>query len=108
MTTTFKGLDTFPYFQDHHYEVREMVRKFAEEKVAPRARDLDENKTFPHETVAEMKELGLLGIPFSEEWGGAGLTLALRLWAMRCLREAESAVGRSRLDRIERTMWAAW
>jgi len=73
MTTTFKGLDTFPYFQDHHYEVREMVRKFAEEKAAPRARGLDENKTFPHETVAEMKELGLLGIPFSEEWGGAGL-----------------------------------
>ncbi|MEE8105286.1 MAG: acyl-CoA dehydrogenase family protein [Planctomycetota bacterium] len=73
MTTTFKGLDKFPYFEDHHYEVREMVRKFAEEKVAPRARDLDENKRFPHETVAELKELGLLGIPFSEEWGGAGL-----------------------------------
>ena len=65
--------EIFPYFQEHHYEVREMVQRYAAEKVAPRARELDETKEFPHETVAELKDLGLLGVPFPEEWGGAGL-----------------------------------
>ncbi len=65
--------DPIPYFEDHHYEIREMVQRYAAEKVAPRARDLDETKEFPHETIAELRELGLLGVPFPEEWGGAGL-----------------------------------
>lgn len=65
--------DPTPYLEDHHLEIREMVQRYAAEKVAPRARELDETKEFPHETVAELKDLGLLGIPFPEEWGGAGL-----------------------------------
>ncbi len=65
--------DPVPFFEDHHYEIREMVQRFAAEVVAPRAAKIDENKEFPHETVAEMRELGLLGVPFSEEWGGTGL-----------------------------------
>jgi alkylation response protein AidB-like acyl-CoA dehydrogenase len=71
--TAIAHKDPFPFFQEHHYEIREMVRKYAAESVAPRARRLDETKEFPHETVAEMRQLGLLGIPFPEEWGGAGL-----------------------------------
>ncbi len=67
------GQDTIPFFEEHHYEVREMVHKYADEKVAPRARHLDETKEFPHNTVKELKDLGLLGVPFAEEWGGAGL-----------------------------------
>jgi len=65
--------DPIPYFEEHHYEIRELVQRFAAEQVAPRARHLDETKEYPHETVAEMRELGLLGVPFAEEWGGAGL-----------------------------------
>jgi alkylation response protein AidB-like acyl-CoA dehydrogenase len=65
--------DPVPYFQDHHYEIRDLVQRYAAETVAPRARNLDEAKEFPHETVAELRELGLLGVPFPEEWGGAGL-----------------------------------
>ena len=65
--------DPMPYFEEHHVEIREMVRRYATEQVAPRARELDETKEFPHETVKELKEMGLLGIPFPEEWGGAGL-----------------------------------
>jgi len=71
MTSSYK--DPYPYFEEHHYELREMVQAYAAEKVAPRAREIDETKEFPHETVAEMRELGLLGVPFPEEWGGAGL-----------------------------------
>ncbi|HEX5135415.1 MAG TPA: acyl-CoA dehydrogenase family protein [Planctomycetota bacterium] len=65
--------DPVPFFEDHHYEIRELVQAYAAEKVAPRAREIDETKRFPMETVAEMRELGLLGVPFPEEWGGAGL-----------------------------------
>jgi len=70
-TITLK--DPFPFFQEHHYEIRELVRQYAAEKVAPRARRLDESKEFPHDTIAELRELGLLGVPFPEAWGGAGL-----------------------------------
>ncbi|PBB06557.1 MULTISPECIES: acyl-CoA dehydrogenase [Salimicrobium] len=51
---------------------RKMVRDFAEEKIAPRAIDIDKNSEFPVDLFKEMGELGLLGIPFPEEYGGSG------------------------------------
>ena len=59
--------------KEEHHQVRDMVRRFAEEVVAPRARDLDETETFPHETVKQMGELGLMGLPYPEKYGGAGM-----------------------------------
>jgi len=57
--------------------VQAMVREFANEKVAPRAAEIDENHRFPVETWREIVELGLPGIPFPEELGGSnGGTLA--------------------------------
>jgi len=65
------------YLKDEHRQVREMARKFADEVVAPRARALDENEEFPADIVKQMGELGFLGLPFPEQYGGAGLdTLA--------------------------------
>ncbi len=61
------------YFSDHHLATREMVRAFATEEVAPVARQFDDSQEFPWENVKKMGELGLLGIPWSEELGGAGL-----------------------------------
>lgn len=63
--------------KEEHHQVRDMVRKFAEDVVAPRARELDETETFPHEAVKQMAELGLMGLPYPEKYGGAGMdTLA--------------------------------
>ena len=63
--------------KDEHFQVRETARRFADEVVAPRARDLDENEEFPHDIVKKMAELGFLGLPYPEKYGGAGLdTLA--------------------------------
>jgi alkylation response protein AidB-like acyl-CoA dehydrogenase len=59
--------------KEEHHQVRDMVRRFAEEVVAPRARDLDETETFPLHTVKQMAELGLMGLPFPEKYGGAGM-----------------------------------
>lgn len=59
--------------KEEHHQVRDMVRRFAEEVVEPRARDLDETETFPLDTVKQMAELGLMGLPYPEKYGGAGM-----------------------------------
>lgn len=60
------------YFSEHHLAVREMVRSFARDEVAPVAALHDEAASFPWENVKKMGELGLLGIPWPEDVGGAG------------------------------------
>ena len=55
-----------------HELFRDTVRAFALERVAPVAEELDRESRFPYELVAELAELGLMGIPFPEELGGAG------------------------------------
>src|ERR671915_318173 len=57
---------------DDHELIRRTVRDFAEGEVAPVAEELDREKRFPYEIVAKLGELGLMGIPFPEEVGGAG------------------------------------
>ena len=61
------------YFSEQHLAVREMVRSFARDEVAPVAAQFDESQDFPWDNVKKMADLGLLGIPWSEELGGAGL-----------------------------------
>jgi short-chain 2-methylacyl-CoA dehydrogenase len=57
---------------DDHRLLRQTVRDFARQEVAPVAAELDRTKSFPYELVAQMGELGWMGIPFPEEYGGAG------------------------------------
>ncbi len=65
------------FLNEEHLQVRETARRFADDVVAPAARDLDEREEFPTEIVKQMAELGFLGLPFPEAYGGAGLdTLA--------------------------------
>ncbi len=52
--------------------IREMVRRFAQEQIAPQARRTDEAEAFPAEIFQRMGELGLLGLPVPEEYGGVG------------------------------------
>jgi short-chain 2-methylacyl-CoA dehydrogenase len=60
-----------------HEQLRATVREFAESRIGPVAEELDRDARFPIELVEEAAELGLLGIPFPEEVGGAGFdTLA--------------------------------
>jgi short/branched chain acyl-CoA dehydrogenase len=67
---------------DHYRDVQREVAAFADQQVAPVAAEHDEAKTFPYDLVARMGELGLFGLPFPEEYGGAGMdyfALALAL-----------------------------
>src|SRR4051794_41898128 len=57
---------------DDHELLRRTVRDFAEGEVAPVAEELDREKRFPYEIVRQLGDLGLMGIPFPEEYGGGG------------------------------------
>ncbi|MEA5387551.1 acyl-CoA dehydrogenase [Haloarculaceae archaeon H-GB11] len=54
-------------------QIREMVSEFVDNEVVPRAREIDETDEFPADLVDQMADLGLMGMPFPEEYGGAGL-----------------------------------
>ena len=62
-----------PYLTDQHLAVRDTVREFAQKEVLPVAAKLDAESKFPWENVKRMGELGFLGVPWSEQLGGAGL-----------------------------------
>ncbi|HEY3069157.1 MAG TPA: acyl-CoA dehydrogenase family protein [Gaiellaceae bacterium] len=57
---------------DEHELVRKTVRDFAEQRIAPVAEELDREHRFPYDIVAELAELGLMGIPIPEDYGGGG------------------------------------
>ncbi|WP_440991188.1 acyl-CoA dehydrogenase [Haloarchaeobius baliensis] len=54
-------------------QIRDMVAEFVDEEVVPVADEIDHEDEFPAELVSEMADLGLMGMPFPEEYGGAGL-----------------------------------
>ncbi len=63
-----------------HTMLREMVRDFAKNEIEPVASELDETGEFPWEILHKMADLGLMGIPYPEKYGGAGMdTLALAI-----------------------------
>src|SRR4051812_50169525 len=57
---------------DDHVAIQRLVRDFAVKEVAPVAEELDRTKSFPYDIVRKLGDLGLMGIPFPEEYGGAG------------------------------------
>jgi alkylation response protein AidB-like acyl-CoA dehydrogenase len=57
---------------DEQELIRRTVREFAESRVAPVAEEIDRESRFPYDLVAELGELGLMGLPVPEEYGGAG------------------------------------
>ncbi|MGH7673589.1 MAG: acyl-CoA dehydrogenase family protein [Gemmatimonadales bacterium] len=61
------------YFSDHHLQVRDMVRDFAQTIVKPSARQHDLESRFPWDNVKQMAELGLFGIPWPADLGGSGM-----------------------------------
>jgi butyryl-CoA dehydrogenase len=68
-------MDDSLYFSEQHLATRAMVRQFARDEVAPIAAKYDASAKFPWESIRKMGELGLLGVPWPEELGGAGLDI---------------------------------
>ena len=72
--------------------LRRTVRDFSESRVEPVAEELDREERFPYELVAEMAELGLMGIPIAEEYGGAGADTVSYAIAIEELTRIDSSV----------------
>src|SRR3954463_8395590 len=64
-------------FTDEQKNIQRLARDFAQQEVKPVAEELDRTKSFPYEIVGKLAELGLMGMPFPGEYGGAG---AGKLW----------------------------
>src|ERR1700759_3605788 len=77
---------------DEQRLLRDTVRDFARGEVAPVAEELDRTKSFPYEIVAKLGELGLMGIPFPEEYGGGGGDTLAYVLAVEELTRIDSSV----------------
>ncbi|MEX6508067.1 isovaleryl-CoA dehydrogenase [Jiella sp. M17.18] len=75
--------------------LRESVHRFAEDRIAPRAAEIDRSNEFPNALWPEMGELGLLGITVEEEHGGAGMGYLAHCVAVEEISRASASVGLS-------------
>ena len=75
--------------------LRDMVHRWAQERIAPMAGEIDRSNTFPSELWTEMGELGLLGITVPEEYGGAGMGYLAHTVAVEEIARASASVSLS-------------
>lgn len=78
---------------EEQISMRNMVREFAAEEITPHVMEYDETKTFPQHLIGKMGELGLLGIIFPEEYGGAGMGYIEYALAVEEISAADPSIG---------------
>ena len=81
------------YFTEQHLAVRETVRAFARDEVAPVAAHYDATAEFPWPTIKRMGELGFLGVPWPEELGGSGLDILSYVMVIHELAKVDASHG---------------
>ncbi len=79
---------------DEQKAIQNLAREFAQNEVKPRAEEMDREEAFPYDLVNKMAELGFMGLPFPEEYGGAGAdTVSYALAVMEIARaDASTAI----------------
>ena len=78
---------------DEQQQLRKSVREFAEREIAPHVLEWDEASRFPMETVKELGKMGLLGVIFPSEYGGAGMGYIEYVIAIEELSRVDGSVG---------------
>ncbi len=73
--------------------IRDQCREFAEEEIKPHAEEMDRTGAFPYEIVRKMGNLGMLGLPFPEEYGGAGADFLSYCIALEEIGRGDASVG---------------
>src|SRR3954467_10969225 len=86
-------MDDSLYFDESHLATREMVQQFARDEVAPVAKQFDADAKFPWDNIRKMADLGLLGVPWSEELHGAGLDLISYMIVIHELAKVDASHG---------------
>ena len=71
--TVKRSTTTYPYFTEEHELIRQTVKRFCKEEIAPFAEKWDQAGTFPRELFKRAANLGLFGIRIDPQWGGSGL-----------------------------------
>jgi alkylation response protein AidB-like acyl-CoA dehydrogenase len=80
-------------FTEEQEMMRKMVRDFARKEIAPIVEEMDETDLFPREVIKKMAELGLMGIPIPEEWGGVGADFTSYILAIHELSKVSATIG---------------
>ncbi len=78
---------------EQHENLRTKIREFAEEEVKPIAFMLDQENKFPSEVVQKLADMGVMGIPYSKEYGGAGLDVISYAIAVEELSRVDGGTG---------------
>jgi short-chain 2-methylacyl-CoA dehydrogenase len=78
---------------DEQVAIRDTCREFAEREIKPRAEKMDATSEFPYDLIRQMGELGLMGIPFPEAYGGAGADFLSYCLALEEISRADVSVG---------------
>jgi len=80
----------FPYFNEDHDLIRQTVKRFCREEIAPYAADWDDEGIFPRELFRKAADLGLFGIRIDPKWGGSGLDWWATAAYLEAMSESES------------------
>ena len=80
-------------FTDEQNQLRRSIREFAEGEIAPHVMEWDEASKFPLEIMPKLAEMGLLGVIFPEQYGGAGLGYVEYVIAIEELSRIDGSVG---------------
>ena len=73
--------------------VKKMLKEFAENEIAPISAEIDEKAEYPYETIAKLAELGVMGMPFPESYGGAGTDYLTYIMAVEEISKVDAAHG---------------
>src|SRR5579885_2363450 len=73
--------------------IRDTCREFAQQEIKPRAEEMDRTGAFPYDIIRQMGQLGLLGLPFPEEYGGAGADFLSYCLAIEEISRGDVSVG---------------
>ncbi len=90
---------------EEHEMIRKMVREFAENEVAPTAAERDEEERFDRTIFEKMAELGMVGIPWPEEYGGAGFDYLSYVIAVEELSRVDASIGVTLSAHISLASW---
>ncbi|WP_164667550.1 acyl-CoA dehydrogenase [Virgibacillus doumboii] len=81
------------YFSEEQEMMRKMVRDFAQKEVQPEIERMEQEDRFPKEIIRKMGELGLMGIPIAEEYGGSGMDYTSYIIAINELSKVSATLG---------------
>jgi short-chain 2-methylacyl-CoA dehydrogenase len=79
--------------EDHHVLIRDTIRDFATNEIAPKADEMDATGLFPYDIIEGLAGLGFMGVPFPEEYGGAGADALAYAIVLEELARVDGSVG---------------